>query len=365
MKLNFNEVIKTVYSKGVKEDEKYMKLSDFMSTKADELNHTTNTGYGEEFVVPVMLATRVIERVRDKDNLFSEIKNVIPNMPSNPYRIPVAGDEGQMYLSEEETGIPGVGFETVKVVTKYLEMKAFKIGRINYVSTEMLEDSVVNFMNYIENQMADAFETSVHNIIINWDPETAANSNINVIDGTPTGNEDYLGIYSAGLRKVALRSGKFVDAGTLELADIRKARAEMGIKGIDPSKLRAVMDYETYMQLLGLTQAETIEKFGQSATVVNWVLSAIDGIKIVVRKEVNKTNATGEISTNDANNTQGQIILVHIDSVHVAFKRAFSIKTAEDTIYDRYNVSASSRIAVEVSEENGWFPAVVIGNINL
>jgi hypothetical protein len=78
------------------------------------------------------------------------------------------------------------------------------------------------------------------------------------------------------MRKAAITNSKTVNAGTLELADFRRARKLLGRKGLDPSKLLWILGPDVYYKLLGLSQAETIEKFGSAATVVNGVISMID-----------------------------------------------------------------------------------------
>ena len=53
-----------------------------------------------------------------------------------------------------------------------------------------------------------------------------------------------------------------INAGTLDLADIRDARKLMGLKGLNPADLLLVVNTDTYFKMLWLTQAETVEKFG-------------------------------------------------------------------------------------------------------
>lgn len=57
---------------------------------------------------------------------------------------------------------------------------------------------------------------------------------------------------------------------------------------------------------------------------------AIDGIKIENQEEMYRATATGEISKTPANNTKGQIAIIHCPSVFVGLRRGL---TAEGSRY--------------------------------
>ena len=69
----------------------------------------------------------------------------------------------------------------------------------------------------------------------------------------------------------------------------------MGVKGLNPANLVMIPDTATYFGLMNLTQVETVEKFGDSATIKNGRIVALDGIEIVNREELTLATATGEI----------------------------------------------------------------------
>jgi HK97 family phage major capsid protein len=212
-----------------------------------------------------------------------------------------------------------------------------------------MEDSVVNIMAYVERKLEQSFITTIHDVIINGDEA-------NAINGTTASNSPLRRV--DGLRKTAIAAGRVVGAGELDLQDIRSARALLGIKGVNPEDLLLVCDHQTYQKLLGLTQAETVEKFGQSATVRNGVLSAIDGITIVTRAEVGLVEADGTKSDTPAENVAGQLILVHKPSMYLGWKRALQVENDYDTTTLQFFFTGSTRMDFVLNEKDA--PAVAL-----
>lgn len=151
------------------------------------------------------------------------------------------------------------------------------------------------------------------------------------------------------------------------LEDIRSARALLGIKGLNPADLVLVPDQSTYFKLLNLSQAETVEKFGDAATVKEGRLVAIDGIAIVNREEILKATATGEISATGSNNTKGQMALIHLPSLHIGFRRQLSVETSRYAEQRQTGVTGSTRFAVTFdntqNSTQASLPAALIVNI--
>lgn len=240
-----------------------------------------------------------------------------------------------------------------------------------YFSDTLLEDSVIDIAEYVTEEIVAAYDNTVHQVLLNGDVDTGANTNINIIDGNtsalPDGNKtDFL--KANGARKFAIDNSGTVDAGgAFVLEDIRLARAKMGMKGLDPSKLRLVPDVATYFKILGFTQAETIEKFGDAATVKDGVLVAIDGIKIINREELLQATATGEISATGSNNVKGQVAIIHMPSVHIGWRRKLSIETSRYAEQRETGITGSTRFAITLDNTQNntiaTLPASLIVNI--
>lgn len=327
----------------------------FLKTNANEAMSTGQAGFGQEFVQEVVLSSELIERLQVDGSLLEGA--TIKTMTAKTLDLPVRGAKIRMVGTTENSNAPtggAVAGENKKAKTASVSLEAKTLIVTIYYSDELLEDSVINIAEYVMGELTAAYETSVHEIIINGDVDTGANTNINIIDGNtsalPDGNKtDFLKF--DGIRKLALQKGAVVNAGgNLALESIRSARAAMGAKGLDPSKLRLVPDISSYFELMNLSPVETMEKFGDAATVKNGVLVAIDGIKIVSREEMVKATATGEISANPALNTAGAMAIVHVPSMIVGIRRGLTTETSRYVEEQLTGVTGSARIALTFND---------------
>lgn len=332
-----------------------MSGAEFLRTNANETMSTGQAGFGQEFVEEVVLASELIERLQVGSSLLEGA--VIHQMSGRKQDFPVRGAKIRMVGTDENPNAPTGGAvtgENKKAKTAKITLEAETLIITVYFSDELLEDSVINIAEYVMGEITAAYETSVHEILLNGDVDTGATTNINIIDGNtsalPDGNKtDFLKF--DGVRKIALTKGATVNAATaIGIDHIRAARAKMGVKGLDPSKLRIVPDLATYFDLMNLTEVETIEKFGDAATVKNGVLVALDGIQIANREEMRQATATGEISATAGNNVLGQMAIIHMPSVHVGIRRGLTTETSRYAEEQLSGVTGSARIALKLDD---------------
>lgn len=189
-----------------------------------------------------------------------------------------------------------------------------------YASDKLMRQSVVGLANYIMDEIFYAYDNTAHQVILNGDTVTTTNNNINAIDGavsTLVGGADSDLLAFDGARKLAFSNNATIDAsGVFDLSLIRQSRQMLGIKGLNPADLKLVVSQGAYFDMLGLSQVETVEKFGNSATIKEGVLSAIDGIEIINRQELGLTTANGKIKTQTlADNKYDQMVLIHTPSL--------------------------------------------------
>lgn len=209
-------------------------------------------------------------------------------------------------------------------------------------------------MSYVERKILQGFVTTVHKGLISGDTD-------NVINGTTATNSILRAM--DGLRKIAADGSRVIEAGELDLQDIRSARALLGIKGVNPADLVLVVDHLSYNKLLGLTQVETMEKFGNSATVKEGKLVAIDGIRVVSRAEVPLTQANGVVSNTPANNVAGNIILAHVPSLYIGWRRPLDVEQDYDTTTLQHFVTGSTRFDFQVNEYDAPAVAVITNTV--
>lgn len=216
-----------------------------------------------------------------------------------------------------------------------------------YFTGELDDDSIINIRNYLSQKISQSYIELLDKIILHGDTETGGTGNINSDDGAPTAGTYYL--HQDGvLKKSIVTATNTINAGTLDMTDIRDARKALGTKGIDPSKLILAMDTSVYFKLLGLTQVETMEKFGNAATIVNGRIIAIDGIEVLPLSYFGKAEADGKISTTPGNNTLGRAVLIYKPDVLTGFKRNLQTFTEFLPKTDQFCITSHVRFAVKV-----------------
>lgn len=332
-----------------------MSVEDFIKTNANEVMTTGQTGFGKEFVEEVVLSTELIERLKTSGNLLA--KAIIRQMTARKMSFPVRGGTLRMVSVSENPDLPEIKNakgQVKKAVTASIELEAKTFAITLYFSDELLEDSVINMANYIMTEITEAYAITLHQIIINGDVATGANTNINIIDENTTAliNGDNTDILKFdGARKLAITKNATIDAGAnLGIENIRLARAKMGVKGLNPADLVLVPDMDTYFALMNLTEVETIEKFGDAATIKNGVLAALDGITIEMREEMVRANAEGKISKTSNNNVKGQILLIHTPSLNIGIRRGLTTETSRYGELMTTGVTGSARFAVKFND---------------
>jgi hypothetical protein len=268
-------------------------------------------------------------------------------MPSNPYDMPVEGGDMTWYNSAEQTGYAPTEYTKSKAGTSKITFSAAKVSASVAVSAELTEDSIVNMQSYLETKFAKSWAEQMEYLILNGDEATGANTNVNLIDGTPTAGVSYLGV--DGAIKKAFADSCTVDAGTLELADFRAVRAKLGARGLDPSKLLCVLEGNTYFKTLSLAQVETIEKAGSMATVINGDLAMVDGMKVSKSfTSLALGNSAGKIPA--ALGTLGRFVVLYLPNVLVGIKREMKIVVEYYGKTDQYIITAHGRFDVQFAE---------------
>lgn len=341
----------------------------FLDTNANEVMGTAQTGFGEEFVEKEIMYSEVLARITDENSLITEAN--IKTMFADVETFPAEGADVFMVNTTEATskakGTTPAG-QNQKAGTLNFTITAKDLVVTIEISDQLVRRSVVDIANYVLNKIAKAFESTIHELALNGDTATAANTNINAIDGAvadlPKGGAKAATLNNDGVRKLAFEKGAAVDAGgNLDLSIIRSARAKMGAKGLKPTDLKLAVEQSVYFNLLGLSQVETVEKFGQAATVVNGVLTAIDGMKIVPREELVKVNATGKLSKTASNNTKGQAVIVYVPSVNVGVREGLSTENQRYASEKITAVTGSAVAGVTIEDKINGNPSAVIYNI--
>jgi len=230
-------------------------------------------------------------------------------------------------------------------VTLTARKLALRVG----ISTELDEDSIIAIAPQARRQAERAIEDSIDNVLLNGDIRTGANTNINLIDGTPAATARYLAMN--GIRQTWLVDGAATQridgaGGALTLTHIRNARFSLNRVYTDKLKDLAVIAHsEVYNRMLGLQEFITMDKAGPLATALTGQIGAVDGMPVFVSNEYALTNSAGAIP--NAGGTLGSLSVVYRPGFKVGFRRRVTTDMSYLPYYDAYQLTVTVRLAFQ------------------
>lgn len=318
--------------------------------KANELDHSTQANFGDEWV-PDLWSSQIWERTRLDNVILPLFQNI--EMPSNPFELPIESTdptvlnvpettaETELLLSGSGAVIPDSKVGTGKVTLTARKM-ALRVG----FSTELEEDSIIPFTSQLRKQALRAMEDALDNVAINGDTDTSANTNINLIDGTPAATAKYLN--QNGILKLSLittTANAINQGGTAPtLTAIRSARFSMGGNyATRPDDIAYIVDVSTYAKLLNLPEFLTRDVIGDQATTMTGMVGKIDGSPVLVTTEMALANAAGKIP--NAGGTLGRLAVVYRPGWYVGYRRRVNVVVDYLAYYDSYQLTATVRFA--------------------
>lgn len=294
--------------------------------KADELDYSTQAGFGDEWVF-----TAWSEQIWDKPRLdnvvvpaFSQIE-----MPSNPYEYPVESTDPSVFFVAETTDETQLGrndssaaLPDTKVGTGKVQFNAKKHAIRVTISAELEEDSIARLMPKFREQTQRVMMDSHDKSVLVGD--TSASGNINLDGGTPGATTNYMAYDGLVHQALVTATTNALDAGGAAptLSHIRSLRALLGnAEGWNPTNLALFCDFSTYMKLLSVDAVVTLDKFGPNATVVNGTLGMIDGINVFVSDQMPLADTDGKVTSGGNVTNTGRLALVHKPTWFIGYRR--------------------------------------------
>lgn len=200
--------------------------------KADELNRSTLTGFGDEWV-PDLWSAQIWRKARAENvvlPLFPQIE-----MPSNPFEVPTEGADPSVYYVPETADEAQLGLGSgnpipdSKIGSGKVQLTARKLALRVGFSAELVEDAILPVLALYREQAVRAIADSIDYLILNGDTTTAATGNINKDHAAPAATDRYLAF--DGLRKLPIvtNTANRVDAANVAptLALLRSARFKL------------------------------------------------------------------------------------------------------------------------------------------
>lgn len=208
-------------------------------------------------------------------------------------------------------------------------------ARIIFTDT-MEEDSLFPLLPFYRTAMERSAQETVESIVFNGDTATAANTNLNLIDSTPTVDSKGRGpayLSMNGMLKLGLITNSALsrDAGvafddTDFIATLQLLPAKHQVA---TDRLMYVIDPYVSAAAMNIAAFKTRDVFTR-ATLENGMLINVLGIDVRRTGFIERANALGRISATPGNNTRGRLSLVRPDQWAFGWKRRVRTEVERD-----------------------------------
>lgn len=303
----------------------------------------TGSGTGDELV-----PTGMAQQIWDDVHLQTKVERLFGtpiNMPTNPFEIPAGLGDVVFYRGSENTATTATDAATAKMTLTAKEL----VAEVDW-SYSLDEAAVLAIMPEVRRVITRNAREYVDKALVNADTTNAATGNINSDDADPADTQYYL-LGWDGLRHLFLvdNTSQGVDfSGAPSATNYQAVLSKLGkYYAENPANCAWIMDIDTFLKSLALDEFLTVDKIGNEATLLTGQLARLYGAPVIVSEAVPLTEADGKVSSTAANNTKGQVILVHRDSWRVGYMRQLLIEVDRDIQKRQYVLVASFRIAFQ------------------
>ena len=228
------------------------------------------------------------------------MRSLFPSLPMSTRTVTVPKLSGSVNFHRQTLAATEAGTDapesrqTTAEITMTLKTMIANVPIGNY----LIAYGVEGLLTILRDDIASRLAFNEQALFLNGDTETTLANNINGAYASPAntsgisvtgGSEqnDYL-LEFDGLRKSCAATEVSV-SGTFALSHIRSAISNLGVYADNREDLALIVPRNLEVQLLGLTELQTVDKYGAGATILSGELGRIYGIRVF---------ATGAIPTN-------------------------------------------------------------------
>ena len=330
------------------------------AVKADELSHSTQAGFGDEWV-PDLWSSQIWQQARLENAILPLFQSI--EMPSNPFELPVEGADPSVYFvpetSDEAHLTLGSGnpIPESRIGSGKVQLNAKKLALRVGFSAELVEDSIVPVLAIYREQAMRAITDSIDHVLAQTGgPRPAA--------ATSTATARRPGQQTARYR--AFRRPAQAGAGEPQRRPRRRQRgAEPGAAALGALQTGGASTRPGRRTWRGSSTAAptpncwvwmeflTMDKAGPQATARSGQIGFMDGAPVIVSAEMPLSEgAAGKVNARTtSSNTKGTALCVARPGWYVGYRRRIAVSLDYLPYYDSYQLTATVRLAF-VSRDN-------------
>ena len=267
--------------------------------------------------------------------LFSRV-----DMPTNPFEIPLQLGGVNWYPGAENTAITGSAPATARQTLTAHEL----VAEVPW-SLTLDEDAVIAMAEEVRSSLVRNAVEVIDDVLLNGD--TTATNNINAdgatISAASSGKAQWLvgfdGLLHLPLVDNTKQANNHNAAVNVDMFNV--VRGKLGKYGVRPSELAFIMDVNTYIKSLAVSNFRTLDKMGPNATLLRGQLGAVEGIPVIVSEQMATADADGKVTDGGNANNKGRLLITNRTQWRLGFRRELLIETTRD-IQKRQNIMVVS-----------------------
>lgn len=302
----------------------------------------SGSGTGDE-LVPTGMAAELWQDFFAQSLIAADLPTI--PMPTDPFDVPLGlGDVTW------RKGTGGQATASTNVTTaKSTLTSTEQVAEVDW-TYDLDEDSVVAMMPALRQRIAQSGAEQMDNFVVNADSTATSTGNINLHDDTPPADAWYLTAGQDGIRHQFIidYATNAVAGGGAALTDamMTSMLAKMGKYALDIANVRIVPGPAVYMDMVGLTNVATFDKYGPSATIVKGELARYRGCPVLPSSSMPKGEADGCVCKTAGSNTLKVVGAYNRNFWKVGFRRGLMIEVDRNIQTRQLIMVVSFRIAV-------------------